>query len=64
MEHLLVESIQTQLVELGHYTGPVDGDWGPGTEWAMTDFPIRCRAGHHRNPRRRRLWCFGGGIRQ
>lgn len=33
-EHLLVESIQSQLVELGHLV-QIDGEWGPATEDAI-----------------------------
>lgn len=34
VEHLLVESIQSQLVELGHLV-QIDGEWGPATESAI-----------------------------
>ncbi len=37
IEHLMVESIQTQLTELGHPV-EVDGVWGPGTETAIESF--------------------------
>ena len=33
-----VERIQMRLKELGHYRGPVDGDFGGGTESAVRTF--------------------------
>lgn len=38
VEHLLVEVLQTQLAELGLYTDPIDGVWGPASEGALTAF--------------------------
>ena len=35
VEHLLIEAIQTQLAELGYYTGLIDGLWGSGTDAAV-----------------------------
>lgn len=35
---LTVESLQQKLVELGHYEGLVDGDYGPTTEAAVRSF--------------------------
>jgi hypothetical protein len=33
--------IQTRLAQLGHYTGAVDGSFGPMTQKAMDDFAVR-----------------------
>lgn len=33
-----VKKIQARLKQLGHYRGPVDGDFGPGTERAVKAF--------------------------
>jgi peptidoglycan hydrolase-like protein with peptidoglycan-binding domain len=35
---LTVESLQQKLLELGHYEGLVDGDYGPSTEAAVSSF--------------------------
>jgi peptidoglycan hydrolase-like protein with peptidoglycan-binding domain len=35
---LTVESLQQKLLELGHYKGLVDGDYGPATESAVRSF--------------------------
>lgn len=37
-EHYIVEAVQTQLAELGYYTGIIDGEYGPETEAALTRF--------------------------
>ena len=34
----IVESVQTRLQELGYYGGKIDGDAGPNTEGALSDF--------------------------
>ncbi len=33
-----VKRLQTRLNQLGHYRGPIDGDYGPGTEKAVRAF--------------------------
>lgn len=33
-----VKRIQKRLKQLGHYQGPIDGDYGPGTEKAVKSF--------------------------
>ena len=35
MDSAAVRAIQRRLKELGHYTGPVDGDPGPETDRAV-----------------------------
>jgi peptidoglycan hydrolase-like protein with peptidoglycan-binding domain len=41
IEHLLVEAMQTQLTELGAYSGMVDGIWGPESDAAIAAFQER-----------------------
>jgi peptidoglycan hydrolase-like protein with peptidoglycan-binding domain len=41
IEHLLVEAMQTQLTELGAYSGMVDGIWGPDSDAAIAAFQER-----------------------
>ena len=38
IEHPLVEAMQTQLTELGAYSGMVDGIWGPESDAAIAAF--------------------------
>jgi uncharacterized protein (TIGR02594 family) len=38
MEKQLVEALQNRLRELGYYTGKIDGDAGPLTKLAVSDF--------------------------
>jgi peptidoglycan hydrolase-like protein with peptidoglycan-binding domain len=37
-----VTAIQEQLEELGHYSGPIDGDFGKGTQAAVSKFQASC----------------------
>lgn len=38
VDHLLIEAIQTQLTELGEYSGQIDGVWGPSGVDAVVSF--------------------------
>lgn len=38
MSKEIVQSVQTRLQELGYYSGKIDGDAGPNTEAALSDF--------------------------
>ncbi len=40
----LIRDLQSQLKQLGCYYGDVDGDWGPGSKRAMTEFMSRVNA--------------------
>jgi peptidoglycan hydrolase-like protein with peptidoglycan-binding domain len=46
-----VAFIQTKLKEIGAYNGPVDGDFGGGTESAVKAFSALCRTDGRRDGR-------------
>ena len=42
--YALIRDIQTELKRVGCYYGKIDGDWGPGSKRAMTNFIARVNA--------------------